>query len=267
MEGVSQDYYSNKQRKHKAIPMLIWIIVCVCVCACVIPPNYSPRGQGLGKMEDGMVAHLRTEKKVDAGGVGIEAVALAEREQTNVWWHDAFSGALKNLDVGGKKKKKAKKPKTEGREEAQSSAGLEPPSFDELFKATGGARLGMRARRRQTGKLERSDHVKLSADDAASCQDNESKAETRANLSEVERAAKDKRKDEKRRLKRERYEENAAAEVAEAADSKPGEKKQRKSDDGQSSEAKGESESTETEGKCKEEKIEKKKNKKKSTGG
>jgi hypothetical protein len=35
----------------------------------------------------------------------------------------------------------------------------EPPSFDELFAATGGARLGMRARANQKGKLLRTQDI------------------------------------------------------------------------------------------------------------
>lgn len=51
-----------------------------------------------------------------------------------------------------------------GRETTQASrdvvvvaGGIVLPSFDELFKATGGARLGMRARRAQPGKIARAE--------------------------------------------------------------------------------------------------------------
>lgn len=171
-----------------------------------------------------MVSHVKTEKKIDAGGVGIEAVALKERDQTNVWWHDAFSGALNNLDVG-KKSKKSKKAKKEAKK--QSSAGVdqdgeggvelestEVPTFEELFKATGGARLGMRARRKQTGKLERADHVKL---DNNSTQPGDDATTAKAACSESEQAKKILRKEEKKRLKRERYEANQAEEEGAAA--------------------------------------------------
>jgi hypothetical protein len=161
------------------------------------------RGQGLGKKEDGMVAHLRIDKKKDAGGVGIEAVALAERDQTNVWWHDAFAGTLKNIDVGGKSKKKAKKDKEKKSSKALDD-GVAPPSFEELFKATGGARLGMRARRKQTGKLERADHVKLQVG-----ADADSGSQT-PSADDTDLAMKAKRKEERRKLKRERFEANEA---------------------------------------------------------
>lgn len=126
-------------------------------------------GQGLGKKEDGMVSHIKVEKKSDDGGIGIEKVEKAQLEQTNVWWHDSFAGVLGNINVGSnKKKKKAKKSKKgctvkNGGLTApvtEESVVVSPPSFEELFKATGGARLGMRARRKQPGKLERADHIK-----------------------------------------------------------------------------------------------------------
>ena len=106
--------------------------------------------------------HLKIDKKEDAGGVGIEQVAVAERDASNVWWHDAFAGRLTSLDIGGKKSKKSSKKKKEERDKGGGAAlgeGAAPPSFDVLFAATGGARLGMRARRPQPGKLDRADHV------------------------------------------------------------------------------------------------------------
>jgi hypothetical protein len=85
-------------------------------------------------------------------------------EQQNVWWHDAFAGKLNSFDIGKKKKKKDKSkdpattPETEASRHNNGTAAMpEMPSFDELFKATGGARLGMRARRAQKGKWERAD--------------------------------------------------------------------------------------------------------------
>lgn len=121
-----------------------------------------------------MVKHITVDKKEDAGGIGIEAVVAEQREQSNVWWHDAYAGRLANLTFGvdietrkeGGKKKGDKKSK-DGNKKAKK--GSDPtdaggsgrtaqdilssmPSFEELFKATGGARLGMRARRRQTGQ-------------------------------------------------------------------------------------------------------------------
>lgn len=66
--------------------------------------------------------------------------------QSNVWWHDAFAGALNGFEFGNKKTKKKKRKLDE---EAPSTA---LPSFEDMFKATGGARLGMRARGKQKGE-------------------------------------------------------------------------------------------------------------------
>ena len=41
-------------------------------------------GQGLGKKEDGIVTHVKIEKKADDGGVGIEAVAAEQRDQVKL---------------------------------------------------------------------------------------------------------------------------------------------------------------------------------------
>lgn len=82
------------------------------------------------------------------------------------WWHNDFASNLKQFKVKGvkiiKSKKKYSKRKVENSDEtsALSSASTElssPPSFDELFEATGGARLGMRARANQKGKIARTE--------------------------------------------------------------------------------------------------------------
>lgn len=65
--------------------------------------------------------------------------------ELETWWHDAFDSALKKIS------KKKKRKRSRGDDEEPSK----PPTFDELFAATGGARLGMRARADQSGKLQR----------------------------------------------------------------------------------------------------------------
>lgn len=104
-------------------------------------------GQGLGKNETGMTKHIVAKKRDDNVGLGgedIEAVALPEN-----WWHDAFATNLSNMKNKMKGKKSSKKDKHKPSEA--------PPTYDELFKATGGARLGMRARADQKGKLKRTE--------------------------------------------------------------------------------------------------------------
>ena len=75
--------------------------------------------------------------------IGLDTVKV--EEGADHWWHDSFSGALSKMA----KKKKSKKTKDESA----------PPTFDELYAATGGARLGMRARMSQKGKLTRAEKV------------------------------------------------------------------------------------------------------------
>lgn len=105
-------------------------------------------GMGLGKQGEGIVKHIVAVKRDENEGLGtkenLEATALPES-----WWHDGFANALE----GFQKPKKKKKNKKDKDVVDPSKA----PSFDELFKATGGARLGMRARADQTGKIKRSE--------------------------------------------------------------------------------------------------------------
>ena len=73
----------------------------------------------------------------------------------NQWWHMGLENALAK-----RKKNKKKKKQLEGsadEEAPASSGGAAPLIMDELFRATGGARLGMRARCSQPGKLLRAE--------------------------------------------------------------------------------------------------------------
>ena len=63
------------------------------------------------------------------------------------WWQDGFGKALDSIS-----KKKKKKSKKHEKETKKSN-----PTFEDLFAATGGARLGMRARADQKGKLLRTE--------------------------------------------------------------------------------------------------------------
>mmetsp|Transcript_6197 Transcript_6197/g.6365 ORF Transcript_6197/g.6365 Transcript_6197/m.6365 type:complete len:268 (+) Transcript_6197:128-931(+) len=108
-------------------------------------------GKGLGKNESGISKHIKAVKRDDNSGLGSEAVQ-AEEVKDN-WWHDAFSKQLKvfQSSSGGKKKKKKSKCSDQIIDDA-------PPTYAELFAATGGARLGMRARAGQKGKFLRTEH-------------------------------------------------------------------------------------------------------------
>lgn len=148
-------------------------------------------GMGLGKNESGMSKHIVIEKREEKSGIGSEKIDIEETNEN--WWHDAFSSNLRTFKVKiekskkekkSKKDKKDKKSKKEKRDKKRKRDGTEnenettvetisyeyeeisksktfsePPSYEELFRATGGARLGMRARMRQTGKIKRTENI------------------------------------------------------------------------------------------------------------
>ena len=121
-------------------------------------------GEGLGKNSDGIAEHIKIKKREDAAGLGTEKMLETAGPSEN-WWADAYSSNLKTMQKKNKKKKdrgeksdksdksdkKARKKSEKNKKE--SSAEERPPTMEELFVATGGARLGMRARADQKGKL------------------------------------------------------------------------------------------------------------------
>ena len=104
-------------------------------------------GKGLGKTENGMITHIKVKKIEDNEGLGSKAQKLEMEEGNANWWHDGFANALKNMNSKTKKKKSKHSKEIDDK----------PPSYDDLFKATGGARLGMRASGDQSGKWKRSE--------------------------------------------------------------------------------------------------------------
>lgn len=113
-------------------------------------------GKGLGKNEDGLSTHIKVHKKDDSTGLGIDTAIKQESAVAENWWHDGFSKQLKAFGGGVSDGKKVKKSKGKRKLE---DAGIKdaPPTYDELFAATGGARLGMRARAKQPGKIARAE--------------------------------------------------------------------------------------------------------------
>lgn len=152
-------------------------------------------GKGLGKNEDGMASHIKQKKKDDVAGIGADKSTefvvdslLKGGAKTSItggndnWWHDAFAANLKSMhktkrdkkDKKDKKKrrtaevedneaeeKRLKKKKSRRSDEEDQvdddDKNLRCPTMEELFAATGGARLGMRARADQAGKFARSE--------------------------------------------------------------------------------------------------------------
>ncbi len=120
-------------------------------------------GKGLGKNEDGMSSHIKISKREESVGLGSEKLNLEVQSHMDTWWSDSFAQTLKkfkdsNEKKKSKKEKKNKKEKDEKkkrkRDEIEVSTGF---SYEELFKATNGARLGMRARTDQKGKILRTE--------------------------------------------------------------------------------------------------------------
>ena len=146
--------------------------------------NEPPNSLGLGKEGTGITKSIEIKKREDNQGLGstttVEAIAVAATEN---WWHDAFSSSLmafsssikKTTKTGKKKDKDKKEKKSKKKKESKESDSSDPtatttstssittttataaPSFDELFIATGGKRLGMRARADQKGKIRRTE--------------------------------------------------------------------------------------------------------------
>lgn len=139
-------------------------------------------GKGLGRNEDGITNHIKVKKKDENEGLG------SKEENTQVkedWWQDSFSQNLAtfqtkqkrkrsgNDDLDSQSKEKKRKNKKKDKKD-KSDPEIVPLNFevkmekekkkkdrkqnvslDELFHATGGVRLGMRARASQIGKLKR----------------------------------------------------------------------------------------------------------------
>ncbi len=115
-------------------------------------------GKGLGKSEDGIAKHIEIKKR-DSSGLGSEVVDSAVEEN---WWHATYSSNLKSLKITSDKKKSKKSKK--GKKDKGNSDYIggdfdAAPSYEELFKATGGARLGMRSRSDQKGKIMRTENA------------------------------------------------------------------------------------------------------------
>lgn len=151
-------------------------------------------GKGLGKGEDGMVTHLRVKKKDDNSALGY--VKPPDGAVAQDWWAvDPFKAAAG---------KGATSVVTSGAAVPGVPAGMDAQDFYAgLFAATGGARLGMRARRDQPGKVERAEknshkyvkfplakvEKKKEKKDASDDEDDDAGAEARA-----KRARKEERK-------------------------------------------------------------------------
>jgi Pin2-interacting protein X1 len=101
-------------------------------------------GQGLGKNKQGMSSHIKVKKREDDVGLGHVKHELQTQQQ---WWNDSMGDVLAKLGGGGKAKKKM--------------------TDEDLYKATGGRRFGMRAQRKQKGKWARAETISEEAEQEA----------------------------------------------------------------------------------------------------
>ena len=117
---------------------------------------------GLGKNKDGISKHIKVVKRDIGEGLGVkeaqETASLEAEGGGGEWWQNGFNAAVftkksKSKDRESESKKKRRKEMTRAEEH---------PSLEDLFKATGGKRMGMRARMDQSGKFKRTEEEYIS---------------------------------------------------------------------------------------------------------
>jgi hypothetical protein len=169
-------------------------------------------GKGLGKAEDGVTTHVRVKKKEDTAALGYVAPPGGDAAAQDWWSVDPFAAAAAAAGVkSGRKSKATKSGRSsggggDGAGSGSGSGAAAVPGvpagsdvqdfYAGLFAATGGARLGMRARRDQPGKVARS------GDDAAGAAALEEPKSSDDEAS-VDSAVARKRRKERKRLRRE----------------------------------------------------------------
>jgi hypothetical protein len=108
-------------------------------------------GEGLGKNKDGISKHIKAIKRDIGEGIGVkEEKNISNSIESEEWWNNSYSSALSKISSKSSDKKKKKRKLNE-------EASLDTPSLEDLFKATGGKRMGMRARMDQNGKFKRTE--------------------------------------------------------------------------------------------------------------
>ena len=177
------------------------------------------KGKGLGKDEQGIDEHLKARKREENIGLGADASVEAQfasgmhkgsgKASFDVaggqWWLDSFAGALDTVREAAGKTTSAKKKKTDGKKKKTNF-------LDDCFEASGGARLGMRARSQQSGKHRRAEGDGAAAAPAAAAAAPEKKKKKKRKAEETaEETA------EERKLRKKRRKEKKAAKAAKAA--------------------------------------------------
>ncbi len=105
-------------------------------------------GDGLGKSKQGVKSFVKVTKREDGMGLGME-----KDVKKNEWHFGVFEEAILSVQHLDTRKKKRKRREQQVVTKVKEDHML----YQEMFSKTGGARLGMRARATQKGKLERTE--------------------------------------------------------------------------------------------------------------
>jgi Pin2-interacting protein X1 len=140
-------------------------------------------GTGLGKNRDGRASHIRVQKRTEEqGGIGASGANIDPIVTGDQWWKSSVGNTLARLAASKKASKKDKKKKKSSKKLKKKDSKKKKRDSDdddddddddrnkrsnkkrkliytdeELFKATGGARFGMRAQTQQKGKWGRAE--------------------------------------------------------------------------------------------------------------
>ncbi len=131
-------------------------------------------GTGLGKKRDGIVSHIKVNKREENIGLGVEKERTRQMGVEGMWWSSSVADTLMKLQQKSKsvdsdkdksKKKKDKKEKKSKKSSSKKDKAVDGKSCkiyteDELFEATGGARFGTKGGKRAIGKWKRSESSK-----------------------------------------------------------------------------------------------------------
>ena len=111
-------------------------------------------GEGLGKRRQGMASHIKVTKRAEGLGLGESTLdpAIAQSLNADDWWKNSVGDTLARLKGTTKSKNKKEKKK-----DSKKTTTKVHYTDEELFEATGGARFGMRAQRRQDAKWKRAE--------------------------------------------------------------------------------------------------------------
>ena len=163
-------------------------------------------GTGLGRKRDGIVSHIKVQKRTENAGLGTEREAVEKRLTAESWWKDSLGDSLARLSSKNGKKKR-KKVYTD----------------EELFEATGGVRFGTKGSKGRQAKYRRTETESFDENKVETPQDadkvhesmsddklfkedslNEKSPETLSSDGDKKRSKKDKKKKSKKEGKKEK---------------------------------------------------------------